>query len=80
MTTVRYYKKYKDMDAKAFEITKAEARQTLDGYWDKDSLDHIFNDEVGFRLYTPYAEVWSTHTDADGRTRIAMAGFYGICE
>ena len=38
---LRYYKLYREQNAKAVEITKAEARQTLEGYW--ADLDRIFD-------------------------------------
>ena len=68
-----YWKQYKEEGAKAVEITKAEARKTLDGHWDAKQLDEIFDNGIGFRLFTPFAEVW-TKTD-DGL--VPMAGFYG---
>ena len=70
-----YFKKFNDKDAKAFEVTKEEARQTLEGYWDTECLDRIFGNEIVFRLFTPFAEVW---VKKDGK--VPMAGFYGICE
>ncbi len=71
-----YFKLYKDKDAKAVEITKEEARKTLDNYWNKESLDDIFDNEKSFRLYTPFAYVWTK--TADGA--VPMAGFIGVCE
>lgn len=77
---VKYYKLYKGTQFAPQEVTKEVARQTLEGYWDKDELDRIFDKEIGFCLYTPYAEIWTKQIDADGHERVPMAGFYGICE
>ena len=71
---MKYFKMYKDPDAKSSEISKEVARTTLDGYWDKDALDDIFENEKCFRLYTPFSEIW-TQTE-EGLTPIP--GFYGI--
>ena len=73
-TRMTYYKFYKDGSVKAFEISKEEAKQTLEGYWDKEQLDKIFDEGIGFRLYTPYAEVWTKNDEG----LVPMAGFYGI--
>ena len=71
-----YHKLYKESNAKAKEITKEEARQTLDGYWDKDCLVRIFKEEIGFQLNTPFALVWTK----DDKGRVPMAGFIGTLE
>ena len=70
---VKYFKQMKEEGAESVEVTKEEARHTLDGWWKPEALDEIFNEEKGFRLYTPYSEVW-TQTE-DGKE--PMAGFYG---
>ena len=75
---LRYYKLYREQNAKAVEITKAEARQTLEGYW--ADLDRIFDNDIGFQLYTPYAIVWTAKVDENGHTLVPMAGFYGTLE
>ena len=69
-----YWKQYKEQGSKAVEITKEQARETLEGHWAKESLDMIFNEGLGFRLYTPFAEVWTKTEDG----LVPMAGFYGI--
>ena len=71
---MRYFKEYKKDGATAFEITKEEARQTLEGYWKKEALDDIFNNEKAFSLFTPFSYVW-TKTD-DGLVPM----FFGIAE
>lgn len=71
---MKYFKQYKEPDAKAFEVTKEEARKTLEGHWSNDVLDEIFNEEKPFRLWTPYSVVWTKK-----RGKVPMAGFYGIC-
>ena len=68
----KYFKKFKD-EGEAFEITKEQARETLDGYWTKESLDDIFDNDKAFRLFTPYSFVW---TNQDGT--VPMAGWFGI--
>ena len=71
---MRYFKRYKEPDAKAVEVTKEEAKRTLEGWWKQEALDDIFDAGKPFRLFTPYSEVW-TKTD-DGL--VPMAGFYGV--
>ena len=70
---MRYFKMYKDGNAVKEEISKEEARHILDGWWKAEALDEIFGQEKGFRLYTPYTEVWTM--TAEGM--VPMAGFYG---
>lgn len=70
---MKYFKQYKD-EAKGFEITKEEARNALEGHWDKEMLDDIFCNNKGFRLYTPFSEIWTVSDDG----LVPMAGFYGI--
>ncbi len=70
---MKYFKTYK-YKAETKEITREEARTTLDGYWKEEALNDIFNNSKSFRLFTPYSEVW-TKTD-DGT--VPIAGFYGI--
>ena len=67
---MRYFKRFKGKD-EVMEITKEQARNTLDGYW--NGLDEIFEQEKSFRLYTPYSEVWTMTEDG----AVTMAGFYG---
>ena len=71
---MRYFKQYKDKDAEAVEITREEAKRTLEGWWQEDCLTDIFENNREFRLYTAYSTVW-TQTD-DGL--VPIAGFYGI--
>ncbi len=71
---MRYYKQYREDGAVPFEITKDEARNTLDGYWMEEALNDIFQNDRSFRLYTPVADVW-TVTE---KGTIPIAGFYGI--
>ncbi len=73
---MKYFKLYKEPDTKEFEITKEEAKRTLEGWWKQEYLDDIFNNGKAFRLYTPYSEVWTRSDDG----LIPMAGFYGIVE
>ena len=72
---MKYFKQYKEIGATPKEITKEEAIRTLEGYWNDDALDDIFNNDKMFRLYTPYADVWAMTNDG----KIPVAGFYGIC-
>lgn len=71
---MRYFKMYKCGEQEAVEITKDEARRTLTGHWDEKALKDIFDNDRGFRLFTPYAEVWTMSDDG----LVPMAGFYGI--
>lgn len=73
---MKYFKRYKECDAKPFEVTKEEAKRTLEGYWEQEALDDIFEKEKPFRLWTPYAEVWTR--DKNGLA--PMAGFIGVIE
>ena len=70
---MNYYKMLKDGKYEEEEITKEEAKRLLEGWWKQEALDDIFHNEKGFRLFTPYADIW-TKTD-DGL--VPMAGFYG---
>lgn len=73
---MKYFKIYKETGAEAEEITKAEAKRTLEGWWKQEALDDIFDNEKAFHLWTAFAEVWTK--DADGC--VPMAGFIGVCE
>lgn len=70
---MKYYKQYKEAGAEPEEVTKEEAKRTLEGWWRQEALDDIFEQDKGFRLYTAYAEVWTKTEDG----MIPMAGFYG---
>lgn len=72
---MRYYKQYKEINAIPFEITKEEARKTLEGYWIEDAVNDIFENDRQFRLFTPFSIVWTK----DENGKIPMVGFYGIC-
>lgn len=72
---MKYIKFYRDGNSNSFEITKDEARRTLEGYWKPEALDDIFDNEKGFRLYSPFAIVWTETEDG----KVPIAGFYGIC-
>lgn len=71
---MKYFKRFKEAGAEPIEVTKEDAKHTLEGWWKQESLDDIFENDKGFCLYTAYAEVW-TQTD-DGK--VPMAGFYGV--
>lgn len=71
---MKYYKKYKEQNATAFEITKEEAKGTLNGWWHEDAVNDIFENERQFRLYTPYADVWTKGDNG----MVPMPGFYGV--
>ena len=73
---MKYYKQYKEANAEVCEITKSDARRTLEGWWREDFLDDIFKNEKQFRLYTGYAHVWTQAEN--GLTPVA--GFIGVCE
>lgn len=72
---MKYFKQYKEINAIPFEITKEEARKTLEGYWIEDAVKNIFENDRQFRLFTPFSTVWTM----DENGNISMAGFYGIC-
>lgn len=72
----KYYKTYKNGKGTAQEVPKEEAKKTLEGYWDKKELDRIFDNDIGFRLFTPYAIVWTKNE----KGQVPMAGFYGVLE
>ena len=73
---MRYFKRFKEINAKTIEITKERAYELLSGYWNKDMLEDIFTNERSFRLYTPFSVIWTK--DENGRT--PMAGFYGFID
>ena len=70
---MKYFKQYKD-GSEAREITKEEARQTLDGHWKPEVLDDIFDNEKGFRLWTPFSIVWTKTENG----LVPIGGFYGV--
>ena len=70
---MKYFKQYKGED-EVKEITKEEARRTLEGWWKDEALEDIFNNDKCFRLFTAFCEVW-TMTE---RGTVPMAGFYGV--
>lgn len=72
---MRYFKQYKEINTTPFEITKEEARKTLEGYWIEDAVKDIFENDRQFRLFTPFSTVWTK----DENGKVPMAGFYGIC-
>lgn len=67
-----YFKQYKDESEKR-EITKEEAKRILSGWWNEDALDDIFDNDIEFRLWTPYTDVWTMTEDG----KVPIAGFYG---
>lgn len=71
---MRYYKQYKEVNAIPFEITKEEARKTLESYWIEDAVNDMFENDRQFRLFTPFSTVWTKEENGN----IPMAGFYGI--
>lgn len=71
------YIKYYTTTSQPFEITKSEARKTLDGYWKAEALNDIFDNEKMFRLYTPFSVV---ETQSDDGLVVVQAGFLGICD
>lgn len=56
------------------QITKDEALEMLDGNWEPTMLDKIFEEEIPFRLYTPFSEIWTK--DEEGR--IPVPDFFGV--
>ena len=72
---MKYFKSYKD-GTESFEISKDEARKSLEGYWKPQALDDIFDNEKGFRLYTPFAFVWTQTEDG----LVPIAGYFGVLE
>ena len=71
---MKYFKQYKEVNTIPFEITKEEARKTLEGYWIEDAVNDIFENDRQFRLFTPFSTVWTM----DENGKVPMAGFYGI--
>jgi len=71
---MKYFKQYKEVNAIPFEITKEEARKTLEGYWIEDAVNDIFENDRQFRLSTSFSTVWTM----DENGKVPMAGFYGI--
>lgn len=56
------------------ELSKERARFLLEGWYIKEAVDDIFENNRGFRLQIPTREIW-TKTD-DGL--VPMPGYYGI--
>lgn len=72
---MKYFKQYKEINATPFEITKEEARETLESYWIEDAINDMFENDRQFRLFTPFSTVWTK----DENGKVPMSGFYGIC-
>lgn len=70
----KYFKQYKGTQFAPQEVTKETARETLEGYYKKEALDDIFDNDRGFRLETSYSIVWTKNDEG----QVPMAGFYGI--
>ena len=62
---MKYFKQFKGKD-EVMEITKEQARNTLDGYWKDEWLDEIFAKEKKFRLSTNMSYVWTDDVVVDG--------------
>lgn len=73
---MKYIKTLKSANSKPCEITKDEARKTLEGYWKAEALNDIFDKEKMFRLYTPFSVVETRSEDG----LVLQAGFFGICD
>lgn len=71
---MKYYKQYRKPGAATEELTWEEARLLLEGHWVAESLDDIFENNRQFRLYTPYADVWTVNDNG----MMPMPGFYGV--
>lgn len=71
---MKYCKMFREPGSEYFEISKEEARQTLEGYYNTDCLDRIFNDGLTFRLPTPFSVLWAETDDG----KILIPDFYGI--
>ena len=71
---MKYYKRFKEADAPTQEVTKEEAKRTLEGWWKDEALDDIFKNEKAFHLWTAFAEVWTKSEDG----LVPMAGFIGV--
>lgn len=56
------------------EISKDRARFLLEGAYEKEAVNDIFDNNRSFRLQTMTRDIW-TQTD-DGL--VPIAGFYGI--
>ena len=71
---IRYYKK--GIQLAPQEVTKDEARETLEGHYKKEAVDDILDNDKAFRLATPDSVIWTKNEQG----LVPMAGFYGICE
>ena len=70
---MKYFKQLKESGAQVVEVSKEEARRTLEGWWKDEALDEIFENNVQFRLWTAFCEVWTEDENGFG----PIAGFYG---
>lgn len=70
-----YKKMYKNTEESKV-ISKEEARQSLDGHWSDEMLNDIFTNGKEFRLFTPWAIIW-TETEEG---MIPVPEFYGVKE
>lgn len=70
----KYFKQYKGTQFAPQEVTKEKARETLEGYYKKEALDDIFDNDREFRLETSYSIIWTKNDEG----QVPMAGFYGV--
>lgn len=75
---MKYYKLYREPGSEYFEITKEEARQTLESYYTPECIDRIFNEELSFRLCTSFSTVWAE--TENGEVLIPSGFYYGVEE
>lgn len=74
---MKYFKQIRDCEpVNKKEITAEEARDLLSAWWKKDYIEKLIDDEIAFRLYTPFSEIW-TQTDAG---LVPQPGFYGAVD
>lgn len=73
---MKYFSRMKTEDEvnEITEITKEEAMEKLSGYWKQEAIEEIFSNDLAFRLYTPYREIWTESDDG----LVPIAGYYGI--
>ena len=73
---MKYFTQYKEKGAEPKEVTKAEAKRLLTGWWNDEALDDIFDNNKKFRLWTTFCEVWTE----DENGFVPIAGFYGTTD
>jgi len=69
------YFRYSKLSDKTTEITPEQAHEELSTAWKPEFVDYIFKNDVHFRLFTRFGDIWTKD-----KGMVPQAGFYGTIE